>query len=229
MFASAALPRWASAAGARDPRLVVDHPARRARRPLRRRPARRSRLRRSASRAGADARRPARGAAARRLLRPQPGDEELRPALRREAGARRPRRGDQLSRALAFRRAGRAGERHAGAGPHRERLAQPRRRRCCPRPNARRRARPSGYTPPLVLRGAAPVLGWAPADLPPPDDDLVARLAKLYDHRDPELARALSAGLEAERMANADGKARVEAGRRRDASRCAKPRPARRG
>jgi len=62
-----------------------------------------------------------------------------------------------------------------------------------------------GYTPPLVLRGPAPVLGWAPAGLPPPDDELIARLEKLYDHRDPELARALRMGVETEREAGADG------------------------
>lgn len=56
-----------------------------------------------------------------------------------------------------------------------------------------------GYTPPLIVRGASPVLGWAPAGLPTPDDDLVSRLSQLYDHRDIDLGRALRAGLEAER------------------------------
>jgi uncharacterized protein (DUF1501 family) len=69
-----------------------------------------------------------------------------------------------------------------------------------------------GYTPPLVLRGPAPILGWAPADLPAPDDGLIGRLETLYDHRDPDLARALRAGLEAERMVNADGKSPMKAG-----------------
>src|SRR5277367_1660002 len=32
-----------------------------------------------------------------------------------------------------------------------------------------------GYVPPLVLRGPAPILGWAPASLPPAGDDLIAR------------------------------------------------------
>ncbi len=58
-----------------------------------------------------------------------------------------------------------------------------------------------GYTPPLIIRGSAPVLGWAPADLPAPDDGLIDRLGKLYDHRDPDLGRALRAGLDADRMA----------------------------
>ncbi len=58
-----------------------------------------------------------------------------------------------------------------------------------------------GYTPPLVMRGPAPLLGWAPADLPPADEGLVARLTQLYARRDPELAGALSAGLDAARLA----------------------------
>ncbi|MDE3177191.1 MAG: DUF1501 domain-containing protein, partial [Pseudomonadota bacterium] len=57
-----------------------------------------------------------------------------------------------------------------------------------------------GYLPPLVLRGREPVLGWAPADLPPPGDDLLSRLAKLYDHADPALALALREGFDAERQ-----------------------------
>src|SRR5277367_3464519 len=51
-----------------------------------------------------------------------------------------------------------------------------------------------GYVPPLVLRGEAPVLGWAPTQLRPPTDDFVDRLAALYDHADKDLARALRAG-----------------------------------
>ncbi|MGD0561604.1 MAG: DUF1501 domain-containing protein [Roseiarcus sp.] len=62
-----------------------------------------------------------------------------------------------------------------------------------------------GATAPLVLRGPAPILGWAPSGLTPPTDDLVARLMNLYDHADPALAGALRAGLEAERMANKQG------------------------
>jgi uncharacterized protein (DUF1501 family) len=60
-----------------------------------------------------------------------------------------------------------------------------------------------GYVPPLVLRGPAPTLGWAPAGLPAPGADLVARLGALYDHTDPDLARLLRAGFEADRQASA--------------------------
>jgi len=49
-----------------------------------------------------------------------------------------------------------------------------------------------GATTPLVLRGAAPTVGWAPAALPQADDDTAARLIDLYNHRDPALAKALS-------------------------------------
>ena len=62
-----------------------------------------------------------------------------------------------------------------------------------------------GATAPLVLRGPAPILGWAPSGLTPPTDDLVARLMNLYDHADPALAGRLRAGLDADRMANKQG------------------------
>ncbi len=62
-----------------------------------------------------------------------------------------------------------------------------------------------GYAAPLVMRGPAPILGWAPSGLAPPTDDLVARLTKLYSETDPPLAQALRAGLDADRMANARG------------------------
>ncbi len=52
-----------------------------------------------------------------------------------------------------------------------------------------------GANAPLVIRGPAPVLGWAPAALPPADDDLALRLMDLYTHRDPLLARALDEGI----------------------------------
>ena len=80
------------------------------------------------------------GAAARRFLRPQSGDGQFRAAVRRQAGAGGPCGGDQLSRALAFRRPGRARKRHAGAGPGRQRLAQSRRRGAADGRTGRRRA-----------------------------------------------------------------------------------------
>jgi uncharacterized protein (DUF1501 family) len=61
-----------------------------------------------------------------------------------------------------------------------------------------------GATTPLVLRGAAPTVGWAPVTLPPAADDTAARLLDLYQHRDPALASALSQGLRLEKTASGD-------------------------
>jgi len=62
-----------------------------------------------------------------------------------------------------------------------------------------------GATAPLVVRGPAPILGWAPSGLAVPSDDLIARLTDLYNHSDPALAKALQAGLDADRMATRRG------------------------
>jgi uncharacterized protein (DUF1501 family) len=61
-----------------------------------------------------------------------------------------------------------------------------------------------GATTPLVLRGAAPTVGWTPAALPQADDDTAARLIELYGHRDPALASALSQGLQLDKAAQGD-------------------------
>jgi uncharacterized protein (DUF1501 family) len=61
-----------------------------------------------------------------------------------------------------------------------------------------------GPTTPLVLRGAAPTVGWAPVTLPQADDDTAMRLVDLYRHRDPALASALSQGLSLDKMAQGD-------------------------
>jgi uncharacterized protein (DUF1501 family) len=61
-----------------------------------------------------------------------------------------------------------------------------------------------GPTTPLVLRGAAPTVGWAPVALPRADDDTAMRLIELYNHRDPALASALTQGLQLEKSAQAD-------------------------
>ena len=67
------------------------------------------------------------------------------------------------------------------------------------------RALAVGATAPLVIRGPAPILGWAPSGLAAPSDDLLARLMDLYDHSDPALGKALQAGLDADRLANRQG------------------------
>ena len=58
-----------------------------------------------------------------------------------------------------------------------------------------------GAVPPLLMRGPAPVLGWASQNLPAAGDDLAARLLDLYRHTDPALELALARGLDTERMA----------------------------
>ena len=61
-----------------------------------------------------------------------------------------------------------------------------------------------GPTTPLVLRGAAPTVGWAPVTLPQADDDTAMRLVDLYHHRDPALATALAQGLQLDKVAQGD-------------------------
>ncbi len=61
-----------------------------------------------------------------------------------------------------------------------------------------------GPTTPLLLRGAAPTVAWAPAALPQAADDTAARLVDLYRHRDPALAAALSQGLQLDKAAQGD-------------------------
>jgi uncharacterized protein (DUF1501 family) len=50
-----------------------------------------------------------------------------------------------------------------------------------------------GAVTPLVVRGKAPVMSWAPQKLLPATDDTQARLLDLYQHTDPRLAAALEA------------------------------------
>jgi uncharacterized protein (DUF1501 family) len=60
-----------------------------------------------------------------------------------------------------------------------------------------------GATAPLVIRGPAPALGWAPpGGVAPANSDLTQRVLDLYAHRDPPLAAQLSAALAAEKVAS---------------------------
>jgi uncharacterized protein (DUF1501 family) len=54
---------------------------------------------------------------------------------------------------------------------------------------------------PLVLRGELAVTSWAPSQLPEADDDTLARVRRLYEAADPELAASLSSALEARSLA----------------------------
>lgn len=62
-----------------------------------------------------------------------------------------------------------------------------------------------GPTAPLVMRGAAPTLGWAPQFMPVAADDLASRVLDLYRHSDPALADALMRGLDTEKQAARNG------------------------
>ncbi len=54
-----------------------------------------------------------------------------------------------------------------------------------------------GSSAPLIVRGPAPIMGWAPTTLRQPHDDLTMRVLDLYRHTDPVLGEALAAGTEA--------------------------------
>jgi uncharacterized protein (DUF1501 family) len=74
------------------------------------------------------------------------------------------------------------------------------------------RAYAVGPITPLVVRGPAPVLSWAPPRLPAVSDDTTMRLLDLYRHTDPTLARVLEdrielATLAPDRAASAAGPA----------------------
>ena len=61
-----------------------------------------------------------------------------------------------------------------------------------------------GPTTPLILRGAAPTVAWAPVALPQAAEDTAARLLELYRHRDPALGTALTQGLQLDKAAQGD-------------------------
>ena len=67
-----------------------------------------------------------------------------------------------------------------------------------------------GFMTPLIMRGPAPVLGWAPQSLKA-EDDLARRVLSLYQHVDPALGDALARGLDTNRMAMDAGKGTEQA------------------
>jgi uncharacterized protein (DUF1501 family) len=69
-----------------------------------------------------------------------------------------------------------------------------------------------GAVTPLVMRGPAKVLGWAPDSLKKADDDTARRVLALYQHADPPLADALSLGLRTGEMASGMGAGAKPAG-----------------
>jgi uncharacterized protein (DUF1501 family) len=62
-----------------------------------------------------------------------------------------------------------------------------------------------GPVTPLVIRGPAPVLSWAPPRLPPVGDDTTLRLLDLYRHTDPAFARVLEERIGLAAVARAGG------------------------
>lgn len=58
---------------------------------------------------------------------------------------------------------------------------------------------------PLVLRGPATVSSWAPSRLPDSDEDTLARIRRIYEATDPELAERLTGALNARDLAGAAG------------------------
>ncbi len=62
-----------------------------------------------------------------------------------------------------------------------------------------------GATTPTILRGTAPVLGWEPQTIPGASDELARRVLDLYNHSDPRLADAMRQGLDIEKIALSSG------------------------
>ena len=62
-----------------------------------------------------------------------------------------------------------------------------------------------GVTTPLVLRGPAQVMGWAPQTISLRDDNLPARIMALYQDSDPALARAFESSLATSQLAQGGG------------------------
>ncbi len=57
-----------------------------------------------------------------------------------------------------------------------------------------------GAVMPLIMRGGARVTGWVPTQMPPADDDLALRVMDLYSHSDAALGASLSQGLDIEKI-----------------------------
>ncbi len=69
----------------------------------------------------------------------------------------------------------------------------------------------------LIMRGQVPVLGWAPQIANAASDDLASRVMDLYADRDPILKTALAQGLETERIATREGMGGAKPAAARDA------------
>ena len=68
-----------------------------------------------------------------------------------------------------------------------------------------------GTIAPLVIRGPAETLGWAPGGPGLPTNDTAARLMDLYTHRDPKLGELFREGLDTQTLANGVMKGMIDA------------------
>ena len=180
LFSSAMIPKVASASGARDPRLVVmvlrgalDGLA-------------------AVGPIGDPLYAALHGDLAMRLDGPTPalpidGFFALNPGMpnfarlgAREAGGDRPRHRDRVPRPLAFRRPGRARERHADAGHDRIGAGSIARSPSCPPASGSGAGAPLavGAATPTILRGPAPVMGWEAETIPGADAELAPARAR---------------------------------------------------
>ena len=73
------------------------------------------------------------------------------------------------------------------------------------RVNERGKALAVGPTTPLILRGPEPIIGWAPTGMIAAGDDVAHRLMDLYRVRDPAFAEALEQGLGIEKIMGRNG------------------------
>lgn len=60
-------------------------------------------------------------------------------------------------------------------------------------------------TVPLILRGPAPILTWIPPNFRPAGADTLNRLMQLYGETDPQMAKVLAAGIGVDHLAAGDG------------------------
>ena len=67
-----------------------------------------------------------------------------------------------------------------------------------------------GPVTPLVVRGQAPVMSWAPQQLLPANEDTQARLLDLYKHTDPRLAVALESRMRLTSLGRASGESETQ-------------------
>lgn len=72
-----------------------------------------------------------------------------------------------------------------------------------------------GHSVPLVMRGSAGILSWAPQLIPQSSADTLERLQQLYDHTDPQFASALKRGADLDSLTGSEGMMQVKRGKGR--------------